>query len=52
MVIDVYVAVVHICLQLILIYFVIVLHQSNCQEILLRIFLWPKAVYKARVLSD
>ena len=51
-VLAVYAYVVHIYFQLSVSYFVWILYQSDCQELLLRIFLWSKVVYKAHVLYD
>ena len=51
MVLAIYVAVVHVNIQLIISYFVWVLYQSYCQELFLHVFLRPKVFYKARVFS-
>ena len=49
---DVYVAVVHVNIQLSIFYFILVLYQYNYQETFLGIFLLPKVVYKSHVLLD
>ena len=51
-VLAVYVAVVHICLQLKVSNLVWVLYQYDCKELFLHIFLWLKVDYRACVLSD
>ena len=51
MILAVYVAVVHVNPHLGVSYFFWVLYQSDFQELFLWIFLWPKVVYYARVLS-